>query len=125
MKLRIVDIFKFTNARRLVVIFEATHRIAKGIQESFGDFKLSEGDSSIPVEMNFMPKAANEPGLEVADFVAHAIGRHGRPKQRAKNCFGKDFELIFHGRDRREVSYIHIDEVKLSNKIEPNRQTEL
>ena len=120
LKQRIVHIFKFTNARRLVVIFEATHRIAKGIQEGFGEFKLSEGDSSIPVEMAFMPKAANEPGLEAADFVAHAIGHHAHPKRRAQSSYGRDFKSIFHDRDQREVSYIHIEKVNLSDQIDPN-----
>jgi hypothetical protein len=72
LKQRILDIARWTE---LNVIFEASRRADPLIQDAFADFAIGENGKPIPVECYFMPKAANDPGLEVADFVMHAVGR--------------------------------------------------
>ena len=58
-----------------------------------------------------MPKSAKEPALEV-NFIANAIGGHARHTLVDKKPgFRKDFRAIFHGVDRRLVSFIGIERV--------------
>jgi hypothetical protein len=60
-----------------------------------------------------MPKWANEPALEVADFVAHAVG--GQARQAFVHGHSRDprldFKAVFHAVQRTVTSYIHIREV--------------
>ena len=59
-------------------IFEANQRANKLVQRYFGDFRVTADDKEVPVDWYFMPKSAREPALEVADFIANAIGGHAR-----------------------------------------------
>jgi hypothetical protein len=60
-----------------------------------------------------MPKSANFPDLEVADFIANTIGGHARCHLvEGKKGFGKDFQAIFHSVDRQLASFVGIESVE-------------
>lgn len=115
LKPRVVEVAKFSPLRSMAVIFESNERVNNLIQEYFGSFQLQENGTPIPVEFYFMPKDAKEPGLEVADFVANALG--GQVRRRSvtkKEGFQQDFQAIFHKVDRRLVSFFGIESVEPS-----------
>lgn len=112
LKNRIVDIAKWTPFTEVHVIFEASDRADRRIEAAFGDFRLEENGRPISVECYFMPKAAHDPALEVADFVMHAVGRQVRRRIEGKAGFAPDFEAVFHHQDPRRVSYIEISEAR-------------
>jgi hypothetical protein len=96
LKHRVVDVAKYSPFRSMAVIFENNERANALIEAYFGDFRLEENATPLPVDFYFMPKSANEPLLEVAGFVANAIGGHvrrnmvdGRPN------FRRDFQPSF------------------------------
>jgi hypothetical protein len=120
LKNRITAIMEHTTARSLRIIFEKTERLGSSIERYFGDLRLVENDIAIPIHFYFLPKSSNDPALEVADFVAHSVGRHAHPKRREENSYGLDFQSIFHDQDRRRVSYIHIQKVNVSDPIDSN-----
>lgn len=118
LQLRINDIVQHTLCREVKVIFEASHRTDKLIQDAFQDFEVRRGPKHIPSECYFMPKAAAEPALEVADFVMHAIGRQARQNLKEAKFFLPDFKAVFHEVDPRLVSFM---EVKSVTKNEETR----
>jgi len=77
---RVNDIMQPTLCRDVKIIFESSERANMLIQETFQDFELRRGWKHIPSECYFLPKAAAEPALEVADFVMHAVGSASSPK---------------------------------------------
>jgi len=62
-----------------------------------------------------MTKAPNEPGLVVADFIAHTAGSTVKDKLRGKisqHHKRRDFKNVFIPQDDRWVSFIEVDEIK-------------
>jgi hypothetical protein len=110
---RFNEIVEATLCKEAKVIFESSHRADPQIETQFRDLKLSRGSKNIPVECFFMPKSAASAGLEVADFVAHAIGRQARHDIGNRGTFLADFCAIFHAVDQKLVSYISIDSAKM------------
>jgi hypothetical protein len=115
LKQRIVDIARWTPCTEVNVIFEASGRADRVIEDVFGDFGLEEGGKCIPVECFFMPKAAKDPALEVADFVMHAVGRQARHRMNGKEGFVPDFRAVFHDQDPKRVSFMDVETVKRSS----------
>lgn len=113
LKLRIIEVAKWTPFTAIKVIFEANQRANRLVRRYFGDFRVTAEDKEVPVDCYFMPKSAKEPALEVADFIANAIGGHARHTLVDKKPgFRKDFRAIFHGVDPRLVSFIGIERVE-------------
>lgn len=117
LKNRIVDIARWTPFSDINVVFEASKRADPMIEKAFGDFRIEEGGKPVPVECFFMPKAANDPALEVADFIMHAIGRQARRRLDGKQEFAPDFAAVFHNQDPKRVSFIDIEaaEIRAAN----------
>lgn len=95
----------------IALIFESSERADAILQSEFGVFVPREGGKQLPVEFCLMPKAAKEPALEVADFVANAVGGMARRMIEGKRNFGADFCSIFHDPPPNVVRYMHIDGV--------------
>lgn len=112
LKQRIVDIARWTPCSEVNVIFEASGRADRLIEDAFSDFGLEEGGKRIPVECFFMPKAAGDPALEVADFVMHAVGRQARHRMEGKDGFVPDFRAVFHDQDSKRLSFMDVQAVK-------------
>lgn len=111
LKNRILDIAKWTPFEELNVIFEASDRADRQIETAFADFRVEENGRSIPVECFFMPKSVQDPALEVADFIMHAVGRQARRRMGGRTGFAPDFAAVFHGQDSRRVSYMEVERV--------------
>jgi hypothetical protein len=114
LKNRIIDLAKWMPFTEVNVIFEASDRADRMMEEAFGDFRLEEGGRPFPVECFFMPKAAGDPALEVADFVMHAVGRQARQRVDGKEGFVRDFAAVFHDQDPRRVSFMEVNIVARS-----------
>jgi hypothetical protein len=100
-----------TRCDSVALIFESSERADAILQSEFGIFVSRQGDVQLPVEFCFMPKAAKEPALEVADFVANAVGGMARRMIEGRRDFGADFCSIFHDPPPNVVRYMHIDGV--------------
>jgi hypothetical protein len=112
---RIVDISQWTAFKELKVIFEHSDRANPLIQAAFSDFSLQEDGRPIPVECYFMPKSANEPALEVADFIMHAVGRQARQNLKQRDVFVPDFRAVFQSVDQKLVSFIEVNTATKNN----------
>jgi hypothetical protein len=95
----------------VALIFESSDRADPIVELEFGHFAPRRGEVELPTEFCFMPKMANEPALEVADFVANAVGGMARRMIAGRRDFGADFCSIFHGPRQDIVRYMHVDAV--------------
>jgi hypothetical protein len=111
---RINHLVKSTLCREVKVIFESSERANGLIENAFQDFELHRGRKRIPSECYFMPKAAADPALEVADFVMHAVGRQARHMLGGGHGYVRDFSAVFHSVDRQFVSFMAVESVERS-----------
>jgi hypothetical protein len=95
----------------VALIFESSERGDAILKSEFGFFDLRQADVELPVEFCLMPKAAKEPALEAADFVANAVGGMARRMIGGRRDFGADFCSIFHEVPPNVTRYMHIDGV--------------
>jgi hypothetical protein len=116
LKQRIIDIARWTPFTEVNVIFESSRRADPLVQDAFSDFAIEENGKAIPVECFFMPESAGDPGLEVADFVIHAVGRQARRKFEGREGFAPDFAAVFHNQGPIRVSFIDMAEVKRNGR---------
>lgn len=107
---RIVDVARWTPFREVAIVFEASQRADALIEAALQGIGLEADGQKVPLHCAFMPKSAGEPGLEVADFIMHSIGRQTRHalKRRTARVFLPDFEATFHGQDSKLVSFMHV-----------------
>ncbi|MFK4385164.1 hypothetical protein [Bradyrhizobium sp. USDA 223] len=75
---RIADIARWTRFHSIAMIFESSERADPLIEEAFQNIAIEEDGKRLPVDCYFMRKREAESGLEVADFIMHAIGRQAR-----------------------------------------------
>ncbi|GLR89785.1 hypothetical protein GCM10007857_64990 [Bradyrhizobium iriomotense] len=108
---RIIDIARWTRFGSVAVIFESSERADPLIEKAFQDFSIEENGKPLPVECYFMRKQEGEPGLEVADFIMHAIGRQARHNLTKRGTFVPDFAAVFHGIDTKLVSFMEVSSV--------------
>jgi hypothetical protein len=113
LQLRIVEIARWTPFREVHIIFESSQRADPLIENAMQDFGLEESGKSIPVECYFMPKSAGEPGLEVADFVVHAVGRQARANLKQRSGFALDYAAVFQSVDPRLTSLMEVESTAL------------
>jgi len=108
---RVADIAKWQPFGSVAIIFEHSQRLAPQMEQVFGDFNLIEDEKTVPVELCWMDKSVGEPGLEVADFLANAIGTDVRHRISKRPGHAKNFEAFFHHPDKRLVSFIDLSGV--------------
>ena len=124
LKERINAVLRYTWATDVIVIFEHTERLEKVIAAHFGDYSPHQFGRVLSCNFYFMPKSANDPGLEVADFVVNACGTQAALFARRADAlsFGLDFQAVFHSADVYLNSYIHINHMTVRNP-QPPRDT--
>jgi hypothetical protein len=107
---RIVEVARWMPFHQLAIVFEASQRANALIEAALQGIGLEADGQKVPLHCAFMPKSAGEPGLEVADFIMHAIGRQTRHtlKHPGEKSLLPDFAATFHGQDRRLVSFMHV-----------------
>jgi hypothetical protein len=110
-ELRINEIVRRTLCREVKVIFEASERADPLIEKAFENLQARRGWKDIPTQCYFMPKAANDPGLEVADFVMHAVGRQMRQNLKERDRFRLDYQAVFHSVDRSYTSLMETEAI--------------
>jgi hypothetical protein len=117
---RVIDVLKHTSFSNIYMIFEDSQRNNPLNKDYFSRYKFhKKGDSGESIEVGcekfIMSKNEREPGLEVADFIAHTAGAsvHSRLKGiRSKDNERKDFQAIFQSGDKRLSSFLEITRVK-------------
>lgn len=113
LKQRIVDVAQYWPLQSVTIVFEENPRADPYVYAYFGDVRYRVNESEIPTNCYRMPKSAKEPALEIADFIANAVGGHARRTMvQKRDGFGKDFRAIFHSVDRRLVSFMGLDRVE-------------
>lgn len=88
----------YRDVETLALIFEASERGDKLVERDFdlANIHLTNGSGRlIEVDGYFMPKASMEPGLEIADLIAHTSGRQRRHQLSGKGGVTKDFEQMY------------------------------
>lgn len=101
-------------SKRAWLILESSARADPVIKRCFGQLSTLNGVKMIPVEHFFMPKSANEPGLEIADFIVSAAGSEVQRRLRGKSGHAPDFDDVFGrvpviGARYREISHVTVN----------------
>jgi hypothetical protein len=81
--------------KRVWIILESSDRADPVVKQCFGQLTSLNAPRPIRVEHCFMPKSANEPGLEVADFIVSAAGSQIQRRLRKKTGLAPDFNDVF------------------------------
>ncbi len=88
----------YENVTTIALVFEASGRGDELVKRDFdlANMNLVNGAGKrIEVDGYFMEKRYMEPGLEVADLIAHTAGRQRRHQIADKEGVAKDFEQMF------------------------------
>jgi hypothetical protein len=99
--LRVKNYLSKTNSslESLVIIFEESESLLPKIMDKFNDQWFDElKRNNIHITFGYQGKKENEPGLEIADFVAHTAGSQARILAKTGRADGKprpDYADIF------------------------------
>jgi hypothetical protein len=116
---RIGDIAKWTQFGRLAIVIESSERADPLLQQALSALRLDVDGAQVPADVYFMPKAAHEPALEVADFIVHTAGGQARSKLGGRSGFRLDYQAVFQSVDKKLLSCFHIDLVEKNEPIPP------
>ncbi|QOL20334.1 3-deoxy-D-manno-octulosonic acid transferase [Candidatus Bodocaedibacter vickermanii] len=93
---------KFKRISRICFIFESSKRLNTLVEAEFNPHRIrrhidKKYNFSMPIDCFFLTKTLNEPGLEVADLLAHTLGRQNKNHMiQGKSDFTPDFKKTFH-----------------------------
>ncbi len=98
------EVLRWLPFSRVATIFEAGAVWDEKVARMFGPMEVICDGKRLPVEKYRMAKTLAEPGLEIADFVANAVGGSARERSVSR----KDFRAVFDV-DGRRTSVIRIE----------------
>jgi len=114
------------NVTTVALVFEASDRGDELVKRDFdlANMNLVNGSGRhIEVEGCFMEKKYMEPGLEVADLIAHTAGRQRRHQMAGKEGVVKDFEQMYWHSPIppafMSIDTVHLNELALADAAEP------
>ncbi len=99
----------------IFMLIEQSERTKYKITEYFSQMELQFESHKIPIHRYFMTKVPNEPGLVVADFIAHTAGTTVRSTHMGKvsqYLARLDFKSVFAPKDDRWASFVEVNEIK-------------
>lgn len=105
---------------RIVLLIESSKRANILAVRHLGPYNKAEVEYlnhkvQIPIDHYFAPKTMNEPGMEIADFIMHAVGRQVRyDLTGSEGGFRKDFIATFQNVPRELVEYLCIKEATVN-----------
>lgn len=105
---------------RLALIVESSSRANALANRYLGPFNVvriesARGATEAQIHHYFLPKARNEPGLEIADFIMNTVGAQARARLFDSAApTRKDFAAIIHSVPTAAVEYMSIDKVEPS-----------
>jgi hypothetical protein len=109
-------IVQANNPRRVVLSFEDSQRGRRLVMNDFGSLRMARVHPGgqrelIPIERVFVPKSLREPGIEVADFVAHTAGCQASNHERGDGGWRRDFQAVFQSVDPVLAHYARVTEM--------------
>lgn len=105
---------------RLAMIVESSSRTNSLANRYLGPFNTAriegqQGCVEARIDHYFIPKALNEPGSEIADFIMHAVGGQVRARLREPSSIPrKDFSAVFHSVPKKAVEYFSIESAEVN-----------
>jgi hypothetical protein len=116
---RLHEVLNETDFDNIFMVFEDSQRDNHKNRDYFNRYKIERrngGNKSIvQCDKFIMSKTEREPGLEVADFVAHTAGSSVLSRLRGKRSATnerRDFDAVFNSQFKRISSFIEITKVK-------------
>lgn len=103
---------------RLALLVESSSRADALANRYLGPFNVARivranGTAESPIHHYFLPKALNEPGLEIADFIMHTVGAQARARLlNSAAPTRKDFAAVIQSVPPEAVEYMSIDKVE-------------
>ena len=86
---------RLVRCERIWIILESSERADPVVKGHFGKLTSIDAVQTLPVEHRLMAKSANEPGLEVADFIVSAASSEVQRHLRGKLGRAPDFRDVF------------------------------
>jgi hypothetical protein len=90
-----IGIIAAASRKSVWIIVESSDRANAIVQARFSQLTPINGMPPLPIVKSLMPKSSNEPGLEVADFIASAAGSQVQRRLRGQNGQAPDFTDVF------------------------------
>jgi hypothetical protein len=102
-------------AVEVAILFESSQRLDPLVEKHFGEIAVQVDGNTIPVHHGFVEKRHALAELEVADFIAHAVGGHAMWQFRGQAGFRKDYQAVFQANGD-WVSFMTVDAVTTTPK---------
>ncbi len=109
---RIEEVAQWQPCGSVAIIFESSERADKLIEKALGELRVQIEGKDAPIACYFMEKSVNDPALEVADFVAHAVHGHAKEQLKDDPKPRPDMQAVFCDVDPQLQSYMHVTSVK-------------
>jgi hypothetical protein len=108
--------YMLSNGARMVLVESASRFARDLVVQITGHAPLKKQGIELAVDHCLMPKLANEPGLEDADFIANIAGSMAQWRFVGPPGFPRDFRAGFHNVPGSCLRYMHISGVSVGQQ---------